>query len=43
MWAEASGGEPAEMSPQEVAKTILFLASNDSRPINGQNVHVYSS
>ncbi|HEY3054672.1 MAG TPA: SDR family oxidoreductase [Thermoanaerobaculia bacterium] len=43
MWAEASGGAPADMTPQEVAKTILFLASADSRPINGQNVHVYSS
>ncbi|HEV8659543.1 MAG TPA: SDR family oxidoreductase [Thermoanaerobaculia bacterium] len=43
MWAEAGGGEPAEMSPQEVARIILFLASNDSRPIDGQNVHVYSS
>jgi NAD(P)-dependent dehydrogenase (short-subunit alcohol dehydrogenase family) len=43
MWAEASGGAPADMTPQQVAKTILFLASNDSRPINGQNLHVYSS
>lgn len=43
MWAEASGGEPASMSPGEVAETILFLASDRSRPMNGQNVHVYSA
>lgn len=43
MWAEASGGEPAEMTAGEVAETILFLASERSRPINGQDVHVYSA
>ena len=43
MWAAASGGAPADMSPDEVAETILFLASDASRPINGQNVHVYSA
>jgi len=41
MWAEASGGAPADMTPDEVAETILFLASDASRPINGQNVHVW--
>ncbi|HUP48283.1 MAG TPA: SDR family oxidoreductase [Thermoanaerobaculia bacterium] len=41
MWAEAGGGAPAEMTPEEVAETILFLASSRSRPINGQNLHVY--
>jgi 3-oxoacyl-[acyl-carrier protein] reductase len=41
MWAEASGGAPADMTPDEVAETILFLASARSRPINGQNVHVW--
>jgi len=41
MWAEASGGAPAGMTPDEVAETILFLASDRSRPINGQNVHVW--
>ena len=41
MWAEASGGAPAEMTPDEVAETILFLVSDASRPINGQNVHVW--
>jgi NAD(P)-dependent dehydrogenase (short-subunit alcohol dehydrogenase family) len=43
MWAEASGGAPAEMTAEEVAETILFLASDRSRPMNGQNLHVYSS
>jgi len=42
MWAEASGGAPAEMTADEVAETILFLASERSRPMNGQNLHVYS-
>jgi NAD(P)-dependent dehydrogenase (short-subunit alcohol dehydrogenase family) len=41
MWEEASGGAPAEMTPDEVAETILFLVSERSRPINGQNVNVY--
>ncbi len=43
MWAEASGGAPASMTAEEVAETILFLASERSRPINGQNLHVFSS
>ncbi|MEO8383239.1 MAG: SDR family oxidoreductase [Acidobacteriota bacterium] len=43
MWAEASGGAPASMTAREVAETILFLASPRSRPINGQNIHVFSS
>lgn len=42
MWAEASGGAPASMTPDEVAETILFLASERSRPMNGQNLDVYS-
>lgn len=41
MWATASGGAPADMTAAEVAGTILFLASERSRPMNGQNVHVY--
>ncbi|HEV2722381.1 MAG TPA: SDR family oxidoreductase [Thermoanaerobaculia bacterium] len=41
MWAEASGGAPADMTAEEVAETILFLASDRSRPINGQNIHVW--
>jgi len=43
MWAELSGGAPAAMTPEEVAETILFLASDRSRPMNGQNLNVYSS
>ncbi|PYQ31238.1 MAG: hypothetical protein DMF56_04885 [Acidobacteria bacterium] len=43
MWAEASGGAPASMTADEVAETILFLASERSRPMNGQNLNVYSS
>jgi NAD(P)-dependent dehydrogenase (short-subunit alcohol dehydrogenase family) len=42
MWAEASGGAPASMTAGEVAETILFLASERSRPMNGQNLNVYS-
>lgn len=43
MWAEASGGSPAEITAAEVAETIAFLASDRSRPMNGQNVHVFSA
>ncbi len=43
MWAEASGGAPASMTPQEVAEAILFLASDRSRPMNGQNLNVFSA
>jgi NAD(P)-dependent dehydrogenase (short-subunit alcohol dehydrogenase family) len=43
MWKDVSGGAPADMTPREVAEVILFLASERSRPINGQNLHVYSS
>ena len=42
MWAEASGGAPAEMDPHEAAESILFLASQRSKPLNGQNLHVWS-
>lgn len=43
MWAEASGGAPASMTPEEIAGTILFLASIRSRPMNGQNLNVWSA
>jgi len=43
MWAQASGGAPADMTPGEVAETILFLASDRSRPMSGQNLHVYGA
>jgi NAD(P)-dependent dehydrogenase (short-subunit alcohol dehydrogenase family) len=42
MWAKASGGAPASMTPEEVAEAILFLASDRSRPISGQDLHVFS-
>jgi len=43
MWAEASGGAPADMTPDEVAEVICFLASDRARAVNGQDVHVFSS
>ena len=43
MWADASGGAPADMTPDEVAESILFLLSDRSRPMNGQNLDVYSA
>jgi NAD(P)-dependent dehydrogenase (short-subunit alcohol dehydrogenase family) len=43
MWAAVSGGAPAAMTAAEVAEVILFLASDRSRPINGQNIDVYSA
>src|SRR5882724_1052821 len=36
MWAEASGGAPASMTPEEVAEVICFLASDRARALNGQ-------
>lgn len=43
MWADASGGAPASMTPREVAEAIAFLASDRSRPMNGQNLNVFSA
>jgi NAD(P)-dependent dehydrogenase (short-subunit alcohol dehydrogenase family) len=43
MWAAVSGGSPADMTAVEVAEVILFLASERSRPMNGQNIDVYSA
>lgn len=43
MWAVAGAGAPADMTPEEVAEAILFLASPRSRPMSGQNLNVYSS
>lgn len=43
MWAGVSGNAPASMSPSDVAETIAFLASDASRPMNGQNLHVWSA
>jgi NAD(P)-dependent dehydrogenase (short-subunit alcohol dehydrogenase family) len=41
MWAKVSGGAPADMAPAEVAEAILFLASERSRPMNGQNLRLW--
>ncbi len=43
MWADASGGAPASMTADEVAEVICFVASDQARAVNGQDVHVYSS
>lgn len=43
MWAEASGGAPASMTAEEIAEMILFLASDRSRPMNGQDLHAWAS
>jgi len=43
MWAEVSGGAPASMTPREIAEAIAFLASDRSRPMNGQNLNVWSA
>lgn len=41
MWAAASGGAAASMTPQEVAEMILYLLSDRARAMNGQNVDVW--
>jgi NAD(P)-dependent dehydrogenase (short-subunit alcohol dehydrogenase family) len=41
MWAAVSGGAKASMTPREIAEAILFLATERSRPMNGQNLHVW--
>lgn len=43
MLKQASATAEPDMTPEEIAKVILFLASDSSRPINGQNIHVYSA
>jgi NAD(P)-dependent dehydrogenase (short-subunit alcohol dehydrogenase family) len=42
MWADVSGGAPASMTPREIAEAIAFLATDRSRPMNGQNLNVWS-
>ncbi len=42
MWADVSGGAPPSMAPREVAEAIAFLAGERSRPMNGQNLNVWS-
>lgn len=41
MWAEASGGAPADMTPEEIAESVVFLLTDPSRPMKGQNLQVY--
>ncbi len=41
MWKQTSGGAPAGMTPDEVADAILFLVSDRSRPMNGQNLRLW--
>lgn len=43
MLRQANPALVPDMTSREVAEVILFLASERSRPINGQNIHVYSS
>jgi NAD(P)-dependent dehydrogenase (short-subunit alcohol dehydrogenase family) len=40
MWEESVGGE-ADMTPEEVARAILFLLSETSRPIQGSNLEIF--
>ncbi|MHB0969214.1 MAG: SDR family NAD(P)-dependent oxidoreductase [Thermoanaerobaculia bacterium] len=42
MLRKANEALTPDMSAAEVADTILYLASDRSRPINGQNLHVFS-
>jgi len=43
MLRQANPAWTPDMTPAEVAETILFLSSRRSSPINGQNIHVYSA
>ena len=43
MLREVSADLIPDMTTDEVAEVILYLASERSRPINGRNIHVYSS
>jgi len=43
MLKRASASLVPDMTAAEVAEAILFLASDRSRPIQGQNLHVYSA
>lgn len=43
MLRRAAPGLKADMQPVDIARVILFLASNDSRPMNGQNLHAFTS
>ncbi len=41
MWKRAGGGAPADMTAEEVAEAVVFLASDRSRPMNGQNLRLW--
>lgn len=43
MLRQANADLRPDMTSDEVVETILFLASERSRPINGQDVHVYGA
>jgi Dehydrogenases with different specificities (related to short-chain alcohol dehydrogenases) len=43
MLRRASESLQPDMTPAEVAETVLFLLSDRSRPIHGQNIHVFSA
>lgn len=43
MFESVAPGVEADMTPDEVAATIVHLCTPESRPINGQNIHVFSS
>lgn len=43
MFASVAPGVEADMQPEEIASTIAWLCSSEARPVNGQNIHVYSA
>ena len=43
MLLRASAELQPDMTPDEVAETIVFLAGKRSRPIHGQNIHLFSA
>jgi NAD(P)-dependent dehydrogenase (short-subunit alcohol dehydrogenase family) len=43
MLRRASDSLTPDMTPDEIVNAILFVASAASRPMNGQNLHVYSA
>lgn len=43
MLRRAAPGVRAGVTPEEMARVILFAASDASRPMNGQNIHAFSS
>lgn len=43
MLRQANPALVPDMTPEEIAEAIVFLASERSRPMNGQNLHVFSA